>query len=207
MRWTARGRSLLRVPASGDAVASSAGRCGPGRAQPSHGRPGTAGRPAVTWPHMSAGGPLRTAGLPAGATRASMLQADFAVILTVAPEASGTTRRSSLAMARFGAATAGWVCGLAGAIHRTIQPLVARARGLAGLPALPPPGCKAGRHPLATGSLAGCSPNAMDPQRGKRSQIPSGRLCRCVTALPPRAQTWMFCGSRSSLIADEMMSW
>jgi hypothetical protein len=47
---------------------------------------------------MSPGRPLRTAGLPAGATRASMLQADFAVILTVAPEASGTTRRSSLVM-------------------------------------------------------------------------------------------------------------
>ena len=57
--------------------------------------------------------------------------------------------------AHFGAAAAGWVCGPAAAMHRTIRPLV--AGGPAGWldPALPsPPGCyRAGWHPLAVAGV------------------------------------------------------
>src|SRR6266851_1552812 len=83
-------------------------------------------------------------------------------------------------MGTFGAAPAKpghiRVSGLAGAIHRTIPPLVARACGLAGL--LP---CRRRRaatrqdgiHSLPSGSLADRSPNVTDPRRGnaRRSAV------------------------------------
>jgi hypothetical protein len=79
--------------------------------------------------------------------------------------------------AHFGAAAAGWV-GLRtrGGDSPHDRPLVARARGLAGL--LPCRRRQAGWHPLAAvGFARDWSPNVMDLRRGKARRFPQSRAC------------------------------
>jgi hypothetical protein len=77
------------------------------------------------------------------------------VSLIVVPKASGTTSRSSLALAHFGVAAAGWVSVLAGMIQRPDALLVARARELAGACVAVAAGLPPGRwQPLAAVGFA-----------------------------------------------------